>query len=616
MESSSSKIGKIIKSNKVWIIIIFIIIVLAVGLGIYLYFFYYLKPNFGDDNFNYISQDKQGKIKPGETITYTINFKNTGNVMVNDLVILAPMPENTTFLYSGNNAEFDLNKNMLEFMIGNLNKNEGEQVSYAVEVKKPLDNGTLVKNREIVFRYKRRGKEGVYKLTTYLENVVESTPDFTKLSIEMIDDNGGKLSMGDIVTFNINLENTGNMNATDVEIIDKIPSKVEILDDSIKLNGKYDSNSKEIIWTLDKLNIEDPKRFTFKARIGDNFNHLESFNNSVEVKCVQNVENTASMDEAVWLFPNFSESTIYVEDVNGGSVWSADTLKYTIKVKNSGERTGENLQLYCLIPVGTNYISRSGTVEGISWNDEIGGLQWDIERVGIEEEKVFTFNVVINSSMVSGGRIGTEFYIEEDGQETKIEPAYIDVRSNIFQTVVCMGDSQIVATNWPSILDQLLEGTYPHVEFNTVASGVPGDEAYYAVKRFDATVGSYHPQIIVIGYGTNDAGGGTSSFQHYLDMLVKKAKSTGATILVHSIGYMDIKKVPEKVSYIKYNDIIKSVCSSNGVPYIDLYNAMLSDPGRYLQSDGMHLSSEGGSLLAHLVFNTLVNYLDENGQRK
>jgi hypothetical protein len=30
----------------------------------------------------------------------------------------------------------------------------------------------------------------------------------------------------------------------------------------------------------------------------------------------------------------------------------------------------------------------------------------------------------------------------------------------------------------------------------------------------------------------------------------------------------------------------------------------------------MHWTGEGGTLLANLVFNTLVNYLDSNGQRK
>ena len=98
-----------------------------------------------------------------------------------------------------------------------------------------------------------------------------------------------------------------------------------------------------------------------------------------------------------------------------------------------------------------------------------------------------------------------------------------------------------------------------------------------------------------------------------MDSLIKKAKSTGALVLVHSIPCINIEKVPSKSSYASYNDVLKNVCSANSVPYIDLCSAMASDPDRYLSEDGFHLSAEGGQLLSHLVFTALSGYLDANG---
>jgi uncharacterized repeat protein (TIGR01451 family) len=611
-----------VKENKtkrisawVWIVITAVVIAIAAVAGAYYYFFYYMKINFEDNEFNFITSDTDGTVKPDDFITYTINFKNTGNTIVNDIVVLASIPENTTFSNSSETGELE-SAGIIEFNIDELAKDEEGNVSYTVEVNKPLGEGVLIKNSEVTLKYQSRGGKEVYKINKSLENIVESSPVFSKFNIEMTDENGDNLNMGDVVLFDISLENTGDMNASDVMVVCEVSSKLSILESSISKSGKYNKTTGIVSWNIDKLNIEDPQDFAFKAKISGNFIHLEKFKTIASVEYIGSVENEVSTKGEVWAFPDFSQSLGSVMDINGGSVWAGDTLRYTINVKNTGLRAGEDFKLFCPIPSGASYISKSGTSEGISWNDETGGLVWDIDRLEVDEEKIVTFDVTIGSSMAGGGQIEANFYIEGDQQHVEIEPIFINVRSYIFQTVVCMGDSQIVHTNWPAVLDSLLEGTYPHAEFKTIGSGIPQETSYLGARRFDSTVGCYNPQIIIIGYGTNDTGGGISLFKNGMTDLINKAKSTGATVLVHSIGYIDSRKHPEKKSFTTYNNVLKEVCASCGVPYIDLYSSMAQDPGRYLDSDGMHLSGEGGSLLARLVFNTIVNYLDGDGQRK
>ena len=81
----------------IWIVIAAVIIAIAAGAGAYYYFLYYMKINFEDNEFNFIVSDANGVLKPGDFITYTINFKNTGNTTASNLVVLASIPENTTF---------------------------------------------------------------------------------------------------------------------------------------------------------------------------------------------------------------------------------------------------------------------------------------------------------------------------------------------------------------------------------------------------------------------------------------------------------------------------------------------------------------------------------------
>ena len=623
MQTSETQTTMPKKGKKFWITtaVIITMVILTAAAGAYFYFIYYLKPNFEPNIFNSISSNIVGEVSPNSDITYTINFKNTGNTNVNNFSVITRIPLNTTLVSSTPKCEFNQTDSSIEFKLGDLSKNQTGKVSFIIKVNSPLDSGTVIKSRHVIFRFNARGKSEDFELINILENIVESSPDFTNFNIKAVDKNSGDFNMGDLVNFIITVGNSGNMNAKNVKVINYIPVKLEVIENSITSSiqsSNYDTQNGKIIWNLEKLNAGEVVKFSFIAKIGDNFTHLEKFNNKADLEYEGQIKEEAVIEEEVHAFPDFSKSVNSVSDADGGNTWAGDILQYTIVVKNTGLKEGEEFKLYCPIPAGTSYIKGSATSEGLSTDNKDGEIQWEIKKLEIGQEKILTFKVQISSSMKKGGQISSGFYIEGDSQYVEFEHVSIKVKPFIFQTIVCMGDSHIIHTNWPSVLGQLLASKYPHAGFNTIGSGVRQEMAYQGIRRFDDTVKIYNPQIIVIGYGTNDTGnpGGTELFRNGLDELVKKAKSTGATVLVHSIGYIDTVKNPEKASYLKYNNVIREVCAANGIPYIDLYGPMSLDPGRYMYSDGMHWTNDGGILLAHLVFNTLVNYLNADGQRK
>ena len=378
-----------------------------------------------------------------------------------------------------------------------------------------------------------------------------------------------------------------------------------------------DKTKNSITWIIDNLETGKIKTFGFKAKIGNDFEHMENFKNIVQVEYDGKIQNESVIEDKVLGYPNFSESTNSVVDIDGGSVWAGDSLKYTVVVKNTGLRPGEDFTLVCPIPGYTSYNSGSASPsDTASYDADKNALIWQIPELGVGEEKIFEFNVNISSSLTGGGNIQNAFYVEGDDQYVEIEPTSIGVRSYIFQTVVCMGDSEIVYTNWPATLDYLLESSYARAEYNTIGSGVPQERAYQGARRFDSTVAIYSPQVIIIGYGTNDVGGGTDLLRNGLNDLINKAKSIGATVIVHSIGFIDTNIQPAKKGVSYYNDTIRSVCAQQGVPYVDIYGPMSRDPRRFVGSDGIHWTAEGGNLVANLVFGTLRNYLDAEGKRK
>jgi uncharacterized repeat protein (TIGR01451 family) len=606
------------RHNKLWIIlpIAFAVTALLVIAGLYYYALYFNKPNFEINDYNKMWQSTSGSVVPGQEIQYSIEFKNTGNTDIAELSIETDVPANTDVISSSSNSKVSVDGKKITFYIAGLAKDLDGKVFFSVKVKNPLDNGTEIKVSDAVFNYISREKQKQFNIDQNLVNIVKSSPDFSDFTLSFKDINGKKISIGDDIFFTVTLGNTGDMNAANVKLVNILPGKFILYENSLQPSAVFNKNTGEIEWDIAKINKGEVKSFSFKAKIGDNFDNLEIFRDTASVIYENNNINSVFVEDKVFGFPNFSTSTNTVEHPAAGDVWAGDTLKYTVNIINSGLRAGENIEIVCPIPKGTSYIKNSALPADISaFDEEANTLKWEIKTIGVNETLSFTFEARIGS-LTGGGTITSAFSVNGDDQVFDIGPVAIKVRSYIFQTIVCMGDSLIVVSNWPAYLDGALESTYPHAEYKTIGSGVPQQMAYQGVRRFDSTVAVYHPQIIVIGYGTNDIGSGTSLFAAGIQELIDKAKGIGATVIVHSIGYIDTNIHPTKKSWPSYNDVLQEVCANNGVPYVDIAGPMSEDPGRYVSSDGMHWTPEGGKLVAHLVFNTLRNYLDGEGKRK
>src|SRR3972149_11020609 len=103
-----NKFLRYIKNGRKWLYLL-VVIILIVGASSFIYYYFKIyPPNFSDVSVNFISSDSSGSLKPGDRITYTINYKNTGKKAAEDFAIELKIPENTVFISSNHN---DISKN-------------------------------------------------------------------------------------------------------------------------------------------------------------------------------------------------------------------------------------------------------------------------------------------------------------------------------------------------------------------------------------------------------------------------------------------------------------------------------------------------------------------------
>jgi len=600
-----------IKKVRMWIYIaVSVIVLIAASLYVYYYFWIYLlKPNFDDTQFSFVYSDKGGHLKPGEEITYIVNYGNTGNRDVEDLVIEAEVPEHTFFISSDRSDILISDEKTLDFTVGDVRKNDKGSLYFIVGIEKPLDNSTEIRLDQVKFKYKA-GKD-IFNdvINTSLVNIIDSSPDLNNFDLKASDENGDILRLGDIIKYYLTVENTGDMDASNVEIRSDLSEYVDLVGGSITRSGEYKDGY--ILWDLDKIEINKPETFSFKVRLKEDLGGEELVTNKSTLKYGSNIIER-SVEEKLSLFSDFTTSEASIYDANGRGLWPGETISVKIVVRNTGEKKEENYSVICPIPAEATYISGTGSKNGIRWSDDIRGLIWDLKDIGIEEEKELTFNMRVNDDLVNkGGVVTIHFKIESSNGEVELPSKSLNVSGFANVTVVAIGDSLIEMSGWVQMFDHLLEANYPYADYNTIASGKGGEMARDGYARFDSTVSVHNPDIVIIAYGTNDAGSNFSGFAANLEGMVIKAKNLGARVFINLIG--PIYK-PEKADYVNKNEMIKEIAARNGAVVIDVMTPLSQNPGAYLV-DGMHYSGEGAVVVAHTVFSYVSRYLGTIGQR-
>lgn len=606
-----NKLLEEIKKPKWIIMIISIAVIIIFSIAACYYFFIYLKPNFNDFSQNYISTNTANPIKPGEEILYSINFKNTGNRAIDKLEIKAGIPSNTTIASSDGGTTTGDDGNTLIFNFDRIEKNQSGKADFTVKVNKPLDNGTSIILDDVTFNYMVEGRQYSQKITSDLNHIINSSPDFSNFDLKAVDENSGDLQMGDIIEYTLMVKNSDYMNATGVEIKSILSKNLSVIEESIDNSGIYKNNT--VVWNINNFEINKLRTFKFRAIVNYDLNDGDLIENKSTLICDQGIEVQKSTSDSITLLPEFSDSEVFLSDTNGGYLWTGETINIKIVIRNSGEKEATSYRLICPIPAGATYISGSGTPEGIIWSDEIRGLIWNLNNLNVGDEKEINFQIRVDYDLLyTGGNIVTNFKIESNGSETEIEQASLSVKKHIYMTIVAMGDSLIARSDWVQGFDQLLESAYPYADYNTIAAGVSEEKAYEGYARFDSTVAIYRPQIIVIAYGTNDTGAGLTNFSVHLEGLVMKSRNLGATVFLNLIGPVFY---PGKNSYPQYNNEIIKIAAKYSLPVIDVLSPLSQDPDLYL-SDGVHYTTDGSAVVAQTVFNYVIQYLDDFGQRR
>lgn len=98
-------------------------------------------------------------------------------------------------------------------------------------------------------------------------------------------------------------------------------------------------------------------------------------------------------------------------------------------------------------------------------------------------------------------------------------------------------------------LKRMLEREYPKAIFSVINSGIGGENAAQGLRRLDRDVLRYQPDLVIIGFGLNDATGhpeDTDDYEkHLANMIEQIREKTSADILLLTPNFMNSRAETE-----------------------------------------------------------------------
>jgi len=197
--------------------------------------------------------------------------------------------------------------------------------------------------------------------------------------------------------------------------------------------------------------------------------------------------------------------------------------------------------------------------------------------------------------------------------------------------IVCFGDSITAGKSVPDIrrwtsLLQIALDVRQDGPWAVYGRGVPGETVVEGLERFDKDVASLLPAVVLIEFGLNDCSHrpgrmiprvGLDEFEAGLCEVVRLVRSGGGLAVLLTNHRVDPDRV-EETSGLRfldklapYQSVIRATAESEEVPLIDVEAgfAELTDQKSALSTDGIHLSIEGHTHYAEIVFARLTPHL-------
>jgi len=238
-------------------------------------------------------------VRPGDTITYTVCYRNTGNSAATNVALIDALPQNLSYVIgsANNTPKYAAATHTLSWNIGTLPAS-GAAVTYQITFKAKVDY-TAPLGQPLLNTATLASNEITTPVTSNTTSTMVSAPalSLAKSVSPTI------ATPGSVVTFTLNYANVGTFYATNALISDQLPLLLTPIPASLS-GGIYNATTRTITWSLSTLNAGAGGSVSFQATIDPVTTLGTVLTNTASFSCAQLTTATVSSAAVSVLHPS------------------------------------------------------------------------------------------------------------------------------------------------------------------------------------------------------------------------------------------------------------------------------------------------------------------------
>jgi len=313
----------------------------------------------------------------GDTVHYTINVYNTGNIPSTETSITDDLPDHVTFVNTSHSGT--LTDGIVTWNIGEMMPGDSANVSLAVTVDADMPANSNLTNTANVENAQGVSKEA--SITSY------ANPWIQTISKWAADE---EYAFGDTVEFTISIDNSSPDPVHAISVSDTLPEPLDFV--SASHDGVFENGA--VSWTFGTLNAGDDITVHVVTTVGSLLEARPQITNRAWISTAN--AGTSFGDHVVSLaaFPELS-----LEKVASATVQAGDSLIYTFRMSNSGNSMAHDVVLVDTLPAHVSFGSASGDY---IYDEASHSVLWNVNEIASSATDSLKLVTYVDYPVVNG----------------------------------------------------------------------------------------------------------------------------------------------------------------------------------------------------------------------
>jgi uncharacterized repeat protein (TIGR01451 family) len=393
--------------------------------------------------------------KPGDTLTYTINYENYGSAPANDTTIVDTLPPRVSFVSATNGGTYNPATHTVTWNVGTVAQGTGGQVAVTVQLDPVFPAGTTTLENKVAISTTSPGE-----VDTSDNTATDTTDVFAAVELAISKAAAPEpVDAGGALTYTIDWTVAGNAYAPDVKIVDTLPDLVSFV--SASDGGVYDPVAHTVTWNLGQVTPVKTGSYTIQVQVDSPLYNGTTLENTVEIADSIGDSASASITSTVRSDHELAITKVAApEPVDAGA-----ELTYTIGWEVTGNEPASDAVIVDTLPAEVTFVSASG---GGVYDPVAHTVTWNLGEILTPQSGSLEVVVTVNSPQYNGTLLTNSVLFADS------DPGTEAAQASVVSTVRSDHTLYIAKSDSPDPVDKGAELTYT-IEWR-VSGNEPADD--------------------------------------------------------------------------------------------------------------------------------------------